>query len=88
VAGSAIAASCAWRAELREPTGLRRGKSSALQRLIAFKTEIETPRCQMRIAESFGPAPEGIDLATQATRATGAALVLPAPTSLGGPILL
>jgi hypothetical protein len=88
VAALAIAARCAWTSELREPTGLRRRKSSALQRLLAFKTEIETSRCQMRIAESFGPVPEGIDLATQATRATGAALVLLAPTSLGGPILL
>ena len=77
-----------WRGELREPEGLRRRRSSALQRLLASKTGIETSRCRVRIAGSFGPAREGIDLATRASRAIGAELVLPVPTIPAGPILL
>ena len=42
----------------------------------------------MRIAESFGLAREGIDLATRANRAIGAALVPQVQTIPGAPILL
>jgi hypothetical protein len=55
---------------------------------IPLKIGIETSRCLMRIAESFGPVREGIDLATRATRAIGAALVPQGQTIPDSPILL
>ena len=54
----------------------------------ALKTEIGTSHPQLRIAGSFGPAREGIDLVIRASRAVAAALVLRGPTIPAGRKLL
>ena len=77
-----------WEGRAPRARGPKASEEVRAPTLLALKIGIRMSRGRMRIADSFGPTREGIDLAIRANRVIGAALVPPIQTIPGAPILL